>query len=377
MDPEIRQVKTFTLKEPTANPLERFMGRVLRGEVLESLSQYPLPENRNWDFLVFGSSVVQLNRPDEGYPFRRRARDIDLTIKQRGSGNTTMLNLSKDDLQEATTYLLAGIALSGAALTEGSINDVRLNQGFRIQRYFSSDAILQRLRGKVEEQQFCSLVDLNVELEVEPFVQRSHILPLTQYGHLQVENILEVVGQKVARSLHPNEFVLRDLVDIYNVYRSGVVDVMAERETLRVVALVWLGMKELHLQFNKAHLWPSDDVIRDYSETLGVPQDIVKEILEVNRAIQEIVFPGEPSNHLRLLLRQNEEDFLYLLNGISRGEQSHERHLVQPQINPGYLQKSNPTPFKKYPEISSNICRDLELRKRVQDAINESNLREF
>jgi hypothetical protein len=375
---EIRRVKTFTLEEETANPLERFMGRVLRGEVLQSLASFPLPEDRKWDFLVFGSSVIQLSRPEAGFPFRRRARDIDVTLINRSGSTTSMENISATDVQQAMTILLAAVARSGAAVVSESFHDLSGNKGFRLQRYFTADCIRSRLRGKLEEEYVEKVqLDLNVELEVESFCSRSHILPLRQFHNILCENLLETAGQKVARLLSPTEFVIRDLVDLYNLYRSGIVDVLAHRETLRVVALVWMGMKDLGTQFSRKNLFPAESEIQEYAAKLGVPTPTVQDILEVNRGVQEIIFPGEPDSPTRLLLRRNEEDFLFQLNGIERGEAAHERKFVQPHINTALLQQTNSAAFDTFPRLREMIAKESELVAKVRDAAQDQGFQTF
>ena len=177
--------------------------------------------------------------------------------------------------------------------------------------------------------------------------------------------------------LSPSEFVIRDLVDIYNLYRSGLLEPMQNREVLRVVALAWMGMKDLGVQFSRKNLWPSEELIKDHAIKLGVSEEVVNDILEVNRGVQEIVFPSEADKSSRLFLKDQEEAFLFELNGITRGELAHERRFVRPRINWQLLKQAAPEAFKIFPDLETNFEREYELQQRVLEATREQSFQSF
>ena len=220
--------------------VHRFAGRLLRREIFEKLAEdgfqsQVVPEAK---LVMFGSGAVQYHRPKGGYPISRQARDLDL-----GFVLPVSFHNIPSVLQEEFNTRIKAIAMDIGATVEEKIDEEK-KPYLHITKIYQPEVLLERTEGKIEHPLVDNDTGVEVELDIPMAVQRTPLLPIKPLGDkgFHKENILDVLAGKMARMVRPKSgFVLRDVIDFYNLIATGVVDPQRDGPVLRALTIAHLA----------------------------------------------------------------------------------------------------------------------------------------
>lgn len=366
--PDGPSVERFSFHDPEATLLQRFVGRLFRRDFFEQLRHEPLPADRSWELYLFGSSVVQMYRPPPGYPFSRRARDIDITILPRAgrSEGVSALLETPGVIDQAATVLHACLDhINGSKIGDGRIG----HDPVSIVRTYSREEIVPRIQGKKEEP-FVSEIppEISIKLAVKPFTVCSPMLAPKIYGNIFHEDLIEVIGSKIGRTLVEGTFEPRDLVDPYNVAVTRVVSFDDPKvvANLRALALIFRAYFPFDRSFSRAALDPSDRNLQNLATRLSVPKDRARVFLFLVAEVIAKVFPLRSQDApLAVYLSRGEQEFLDLLYGFGHDDEGRFA-LVRPQIAPALLLQGASTDITAS-RLKANELLQLSLRQARRD----------
>lgn len=359
------------------------MTRFLRQEIFDALAAQSYPEDDPYKMVLFGSAVTQLFRPSSGFPIRRLARDIDLGIVLKNPSH----HLSPAIKVQVGKRVMDAVRTAGAEIVEGSIEGVAGYDGFNIHKVYDVGSQRKHLRGKIEERLANPDHPLDTPLKVSEVYVRSPLLPLLPLGSngMYHEDIREVVGAKLFRMVTSSRFQLRDVMDIYNLLDTGVLNLERDREILRTISLVHMAVNNPGLSGDVTFkaLEPTDDNIRQAAESMGV-EDIgfMRRVFErVYKAVETIYaergqqqpLPPRLAGELKLTL--DELNFITNLNGVEWMPGGHGQERCQPMIVAGNI-VSNALE-EQFPGLRQRIGRQHQLEECVSRSLSRAMTADF
>lgn len=356
--------------------VNRFATRLFRRDVFNALSEVDFQADDPFKMLLFGSAVVQSHRPEGGYLFRRRAKDLDMGIfdvSRDAMGSGYIAN--EDVKQIVTQYLQQALDAADARVLGSPAN---LFDGFDIEKTLSADRIADVMHRRREGHDVPPPTsDVTVQLKVEPIYYSSPMLdpePMGDKG-LYKQNLNEVMGRKLQRAITPKHFTVRDLADFFNVQESGVLDIEANKDVLRSIAIAQIGATtDLHVPKSRDMAKPSDENRARLMET-GMREETAQAILESAEKIVDTIFPKQTDRPFDfpefvrgdLNFSPGELRFLGNIRGIEMTPPN-ARKLTTPSVQPRLLLEDKDMPEATSSKLMSSIASSHEFEQPLKEA---------
>lgn len=361
------------------DPIERYMTRHLRREIFENLKKQPdkaLDESSH--LMMFGSSVIQYYRPKQGFPVRRRARDIDLGLVRDIYKNE---DLSTEEQTWVNSRVSAAAINIGAQLTTDEKGKVV------IRKVYSPEEVNAFLERKNEKSFGHRESQITIELEVSRTQLKTPLLkPIKLSDSFYMEEPKEVLGTKLMRMVSHvgGGFEIKDVMDFYNALSAGLIDVEKDANLLRGIALTFLSTANVGSRFEPTleNLEPSAENIENAMFIMGVDdKKFMTAVFEtVYAATKKILGVNRQSNlppHLAGKLNRSldELNFETKLRGVEWQPGGRGNKHCPPSINPSLIFDADT--LKRYPELMSSVPQKMELKRVIEETRKDANLRDF
>jgi len=393
----------FTLPEETPDSLDRFIGRLLRRDVMQQLKLQEYKPDDPFQVVLFGSAVVQANRPSDGYPIRRMARDIDIGFMSEERSHDP----GEEHRQQIGKYILRAVGKAGAKVIDGTLNGIPGYDGLQIQKTYTREQITAHLEGRTEEHD----VDLDREsytatLGVEKAIMRSPLLNPVPAGDTGFHHIdlREIAAEKMSRMVSKNP-VTRDIVDIYNMISTDPprIDVDEDRELLRCLVVInmtkrggnasldMLEVNENNIQRVYNQLFARhEEQLADLGKTEQTERDRkdlerTKEIIQKVADFFEKIFPRDIKrnddfpDHIKGALNLTRSEVRFGMHLLGVDSPPNTPHYFREQVVPG-INGSMVIPYSvssKHPELSGNLSKQHELEERVKYHLSQRMMADF